>query len=93
MAPSCGEAGVLGVLCGVMGNIMATEAIKVLLGIGDTLSGRLMLYDALDMTFTELKIRRDPDCPACGPNAELEFRDYDAWCAGVGRHSVAVAGA
>jgi molybdopterin/thiamine biosynthesis adenylyltransferase/rhodanese-related sulfurtransferase len=93
MAPSCGEAGVLGVLCGVMGNIMATEAIKVLLGIGDTLSGRLLIYDALDMTFTELKIRRDPDCPACGPNAELEFRDYDAWCAGVGRHSVAVAGA
>lgn len=93
MAPSCGEAGVLGVLCGVMGNIMATEAIKVLLGIGDTLSGRLLIYDALDMTFTELKIRRDPECPACGPNAELEFRDYDAWCAGIGRHSVAVAGA
>lgn len=93
MAPSCGEAGVLGVLCGVMGNIMATEAIKALLGIGETLSGRLLIYDALDMTFTELKVRRDPDCPACGPNAELEFRDYDAWCAGVGRHSVAVAGA
>ena len=93
MAPSCGEAGVLGVLCGVMGSIMTTEAIKAMLGIGETLSGRLMIYDALDMTFTELKIRRDPDCPACGPNAELEFRDYDAWCAGVGRHSVAVAGA
>ena len=93
MAPSCGEAGVLGVLCGVMGNIMATEAIKAMLGIGDTLSGRLMIYDALDMSFTELKIRRDPDCPACGPNAELEFRDYDAWCTGIGRHSVAVAGA
>ncbi len=93
MAPSCGEAGVLGVLCGVMGNIMATEAIKVLLGIGETLSGRLMIYDALDMTFTELKIRRDPACPACGPSAELGFRDYDAWCAGIGRHSVAVAGA
>ena len=85
MAPSCGEAGVLGVLCGVMGNIMATEALKVMLGIGDTLSGRLLIYDALDMTFTELKVRRDPDCPACGPNAHLEFRDYDAWCAGVHR--------
>jgi molybdopterin/thiamine biosynthesis adenylyltransferase/rhodanese-related sulfurtransferase len=85
MAPSCGEAGVLGVLCGVMGNIMATEAIKAMLGIGDTLSGRLLIYDALDMTFTELKVRRDPDCPACGPNAQLEFRDYDAWCAGVHR--------
>jgi sulfur-carrier protein adenylyltransferase/sulfurtransferase len=83
MAPSCGEAGVLGVLCGVMGNIQANEAIKVLLDIGDTLSGRLLIYDALAMTFTELKVRRDPDCPACGPNAQLEFRDYDAWCAGV----------
>jgi molybdopterin/thiamine biosynthesis adenylyltransferase/rhodanese-related sulfurtransferase len=93
MAPSCGEAGVLGVLCGVMGNVMATEAIKVILGIGETLSGRLLIYDALDMTFTELKIRRDPECPACGPDAQLEFRDYDAWCAGVGRHPVAVAGA
>ena len=85
MAPSCGEAGVLGVLCGVMGNIQANEAIKVLLGIGDTLSGRLLLYDALGMTFTELKVRRDPNCPACSPGATLEFRDYDAWCAGVHR--------
>jgi adenylyltransferase/sulfurtransferase len=85
MAPSCGEAGVLGVLCGVMGNIQANEAIKVLLGIGDTLSGRLMVYDALGMTFTELKVRRDPNCPACSPDATLEFRDYDAWCAGI-RH-------
>lgn len=88
LAPSCGEAGVLGVLPGLMGNIQATEAIKVLLGIGDPLVGRLLIYDALDMNFTELKIRRDPNCPACGPNAELEFRDYDAWCAGVGRHPV-----
>lgn len=82
MAPSCGEAGVLGVLCGIMGNIQANEAIKVLLGIGDTLAGRLLIYDALGMTFTELKVRRDPDCPACGPNAVLEFKDYEAWCAG-----------
>lgn len=88
LAPSCGEAGVLGVLPGVMGNIQATEALKVLLGAGETLVGRLLIYDALDLDFTELKIRRDPDCPACGPNAELEFRDYDAWCAGVGRHPV-----
>jgi len=91
MAPSCGEAGVLGVLCGVMGNIQANEAIKVLLGIGDTLSGRLMIYDALGMTFTELKVRRDPNCPACGADARLEFRDYDAWCAGIGRHAEASA--
>lgn len=88
LAPSCGEAGVLGVLPGVMGVLQANEAIKTLLGIGDSLAGRLLIYDALAMDFTELKIRRDPDCPACGPNAELEFRDYDAWCAGVGRHPV-----
>jgi len=87
LAPACGEAGVLGVLCGVMGNIQANEAIKVLLGIGDTLAGRLLVYDALGMTFTELTLRRDPGCPACGPNAQLEFTDYDAWCAGVGRHA------
>jgi molybdopterin/thiamine biosynthesis adenylyltransferase len=93
LAPSCGEAGVLGVLCGVMGNIQANEAIKVLLGIGDPLAGRLMIYDALGMTFTELKVRRDPDCPACGPNAQLELRDYEAWCAGVGRHEHAGAAA
>jgi sulfur-carrier protein adenylyltransferase/sulfurtransferase len=90
LAPACGEAGVLGVLCGVMGNIQATETIKVLLGIGATLAGRLLVYDALGMTFTELKLRRDPDCPACGPNANLEFKDYEAWCSGIGRH---VAGA
>jgi len=86
LAPSCGEAGVLGVLCGVMGNIQATEAIKVLLGMGDTLAGRLLIYDALGMTFTELKVRRDPDCPSCGPNADLQLRDYEAWCAGMGSH-------
>lgn len=90
LAPACGEAGVLGVLCGVMGTIQATEAIKVLLGAGDTLAGRLLVYDALGMTFTELKLRRDPECPACSPGAQLEFTDYEAWCAGVGRH---VAGA
>jgi len=93
LAPSCGEAGVLGVLCGVMGNVQATEAIKVLLGIGDTLAGRLLIYDALGMTFTELKVRRDPDCPSCGPNADLQLRDYEAWCAGVGSHDHEAAGA
>lgn len=93
LAPSCGEAGVLGVLCGVMGSIQATEAIKVALEIGDTLAGRLLIYDALAMTFTELKVRRDPDCPACGPNAVLEFRDYQAWCAGVGHSAAAAVGA
>lgn len=91
LAPSCGEAGVLGVLCGVMGSIQATEAIKIILGQGDTLSGRLLVYDALGMTFTELRLRRDPDCPACGPDAKLELRDYEAWCAGIGRHAVGAA--
>jgi molybdopterin/thiamine biosynthesis adenylyltransferase len=87
MAPSCGEAGVLGVLCGVMGSIQANEAIKVLLGIGDTLSGRLLIYDALAMGFTELNVRRDPECPACSDGARLEFRDYEAWCAGERGHA------
>ncbi len=87
MAPSGGEAGVLGVLCGVMGSIQANEAIKVLLEMGDTLSGRLLIYDALSMGFNELKVRRDPDCPACSDGAKLEFRDYEAWCAGVRDHS------
>ena len=84
-ADVCSQFGVLAPAVGIIGSIQATEAIKVLLGIGDTLSGRLLLYDALGMTFTELKIRRDPNCPACSPGATLEFRDYDAWCAGV-RH-------
>jgi len=91
LAPSCGEAGVLGVLCGVMGSLQANEAIKILLGQGDTLSGRLLVYDALGMTFTELKLRRDPNCPACGPDAQLEFKDYEAWCSGIGRHAVGAA--
>ncbi len=91
LAPSCGEAGVLGVLCGVMGSVQATETIKVLLGIGDTLNGRLLVYDALGMTYTELKLRRDPDCPACGPTAKLEFTDYEAWCSGVGHHAAGAA--
>jgi molybdopterin/thiamine biosynthesis adenylyltransferase len=62
-------AGVLGVVPGVMGLLQATEAIKVLLGIGDPLSGRLLIYDALDGTFSELQLRRDPHCPACGDGA------------------------
>ena len=81
MAPSCGEAGVLGVLCGVMGNILATEAIKLLLGIGDTLSGRLLIYDALDMTFTELRSAATRTARPAARTRSLEFRDYDAWCA------------
>lgn len=88
LAPACGEAGVLGVLCGVMGSIQANEAIKTLLDIGDNLAGRLLIYDALHMSFTELTVRRDPDCPSCGADAQLGFRDYAAWCAGAHRDGV-----
>ena len=69
LAPSCSEAGVLGVLPGIVGSLQAVEAIKVLLGIGDTLQGRLLAYDALEQSFRTFKVRRDPACPACGPDA------------------------
>src|SRR5437667_361150 len=73
LAPSCDEAGVLGVLPGVIGLIQATEAVKLLLNLGTPLSGRLLTYDALEMTFRQFKIRRDPDCTACGPNAHIDL--------------------
>jgi len=86
--PSCAEAGVLGVLPGVIGSIMATEAIKLIAGIGEPLVGRLLLYDALAMRFRELRVRKDADCPACGPRgAHAELPDYDAIC-GVGESAV-----
>lgn len=79
--PSCAEAGVLGVLPGVIGSIMATEAIKILLGADGVLRGRLLLYDALAMRFRELRIRRDPACPACGPGGRsTELPDYESLC-------------
>jgi len=71
LAPGCSVAGVLGVVPGVMGLLQATEALKVLLGIGDSLAGRLLIYDALDGTFSELTLRRDPRCPACGDGAPV----------------------
>jgi molybdopterin/thiamine biosynthesis adenylyltransferase len=81
MAPSCNEAGVLGVLPGVIGVLQATEAIKVLLGIGDTLSGRLLIYDALASKFRELKLRRDPQCVVCSDRQKkIELIDYEAFC-------------
>jgi adenylyltransferase/sulfurtransferase len=73
LAPSCDEAGVLGVLPGVVGLIQATEVVKLLLNIGTTLSGRLLLYDALEMSFRQFKIRRQPNCAACGPNAKIDL--------------------
>src|SRR5215472_6421539 len=73
LAPSCDEAGVLGVLPGTIGLIQATEVIKLLLNIGTSLAGRLLVYDALEMTFRQFKIRRDPACAACGPNAHIDL--------------------
>ena len=81
LVPSCAEGGVLGVLPGVVGLIQATETIKLILGKGDPLIGRLLVYDALSMTFEELKIRRNPKCPVCGENPEItKLMDYEAFC-------------
>jgi adenylyltransferase/sulfurtransferase len=81
LVPSCAEGGVLGVLPGVIGTIQATEAIKVLLGIGEPLVGRLLVYDALRLRFRELKLRKDPDCPVCGTRPTISaLIDYDQFC-------------
>jgi molybdopterin/thiamine biosynthesis adenylyltransferase/rhodanese-related sulfurtransferase len=91
LAPSCGANGVLGVLPGTMGLLQATEVVKLILGIGEPLIGRLLLYEALSATFTELKVRRDPDCPICSRAPEEisddemgVFPDYEAFCAAAG---------
>ena len=87
--PSCAEGGVLGVLPGIIGVIQATEVVKLVLGMGASLVGRLVLYDALDMTFRELRLRRDPECPACGENPSItELIDYDQFC-GLPSHEAA----
>jgi sulfur-carrier protein adenylyltransferase/sulfurtransferase len=81
LAPSCAEGGVLGVLPGVIGSLQATEALKLTLGIGDPLVGRLLLFDALSTTFTEVALRRDPDCPVCGEHPTVtEYIDYVEFC-------------
>ncbi|MBI2190976.1 MAG: molybdopterin-synthase adenylyltransferase MoeB [Planctomycetes bacterium] len=81
MVPSCAEGGVLGVLPGIIGIIQATEAVKLILGTGDPLVGRLLLYDALAMTFTELKLAKDPKCPICGEKPTLTaLVDYEQFC-------------
>ena len=83
-SPSCAEAGVLGVLPGVIGVIQATEAIKLLLGAGETLAGRLLLYDAWTMRFRELSLRRDPACPLCGEHPSIrELIDYEVFCGDI----------
>ena len=87
LAPSCGANGVLGVMAGVMGLLQANEVVKLVAGIGEPLAGRLLLYDSLGTRFTELKVKRDPECQICGPNApEIEesamgqFPDYELFC-------------
>src|SRR5690349_6902950 len=81
LAPSCAEAGVLGVLPGIVGSVQALEAIKILLDLGDPLVGRLLAYDALEQSFRNFNVRRDPECPACGENAgELVIAEYDDLC-------------
>jgi molybdopterin/thiamine biosynthesis adenylyltransferase/rhodanese-related sulfurtransferase len=91
LAPSCGANGVLGVLPGTMGLLQATEVVKLVIGEGDPLIGRLLLYDALAATFTEVKVRRDPNCPICSRDpADISddelgvFPDYEAFCAAAG---------
>lgn len=84
MVPSCAEGGVLGVLCGSIGAIQVTEAIKLLTGIGEPLLGSLMVYDALEMTYRKLRVRKDPNCAVCGPNATVtELIDYEFFCGSV----------
>ena len=81
LVPSCAEGGVLGVLPGTVGAMQATEAIKLILGIGEPLIGRLLLYDALSMSFHEFKLRKNPNCPICSPNPTLtELIDYEQFC-------------
>jgi molybdopterin/thiamine biosynthesis adenylyltransferase/rhodanese-related sulfurtransferase len=91
LAPSCGANGVIGVLPGTMGLLQATEVVKLVIGQGEPLIGRLLLYEALSTTFTELKVRRDPDCPVCSRDPESitdeemgVFPDYEAFCAAAG---------
>jgi molybdopterin/thiamine biosynthesis adenylyltransferase/rhodanese-related sulfurtransferase len=86
LVPSCAEGGVLGVLPGTVGTLQATEALKVLLGIGEPLIGKLLLYNALDMTFDFVKLKKNPNCRVCGPNADIkELIDYEEFC-GVPSH-------
>ena len=84
LAPSCAEGGVLGVLPGIIGSLQASEALKLLLGIGDGLQGRLLLFDALAATVDEVLVRRDPACPVCGDEPTVtEYVDYVGFCQGA----------
>jgi molybdopterin/thiamine biosynthesis adenylyltransferase/rhodanese-related sulfurtransferase len=93
LVPSCAEGGVLGILPGLVGLIQATETIKLILGAGDPLIGRLLLVDALGMKFRELKLRKNPDCPVCGPNRTItELIDYQEFCGIRGEEAPVLAG-
>ncbi|MCO6009489.1 adenylyltransferase/sulfurtransferase MoeZ [Actinoallomurus purpureus] len=85
MVPSCAEGGVLGVLCASIGSIQVNEAIKLIAGIGEPLVGRLMIYDALEMTYRSVKVRKDPECPLCGKNPSITelLDDYEAFCGAI----------
>ncbi|MBV6396386.1 MAG: putative adenylyltransferase/sulfurtransferase MoeZ [Anaerolineales bacterium] len=86
LVPSCAEGGVLGVLPGTIGTLQATEALKILLGVGEPLIGKLLLYNALDMSFDFVKLKKNPNCRVCGPNADIkELIDYEEFC-GVPSH-------
>jgi molybdopterin/thiamine biosynthesis adenylyltransferase/rhodanese-related sulfurtransferase len=88
MVPSCAEGGVLGVLCASIGSIQVNEAIKVITGIGEPLAGRLMIYDALEMSYRSVQVRKDPECPICGKNPTItELIDYDAFCGTVSQEA------
>jgi adenylyltransferase/sulfurtransferase len=84
MVPSCAEGGVLGVLCATIGSVQVNEALKLLMGIGDPMVGRLLVYDALELSFREIAVRKDPNCPVCGDNPTVtELIDYEAFCGTV----------
>jgi len=86
LAPSCAEGGVLGVLPGIVGSLQASEALKLILGVGETLTGRLLLFDALHTTFDEVSVKRDPTCPVCGEHPTItEYVDYVEFCNLAGR--------
>jgi adenylyltransferase/sulfurtransferase len=92
MVPSCAEGGVLGVLCASIGSIQATEAIKLLTGVGEPLLGALMVYDALEMTYRKIKVRKDPNCAVCGEHPTVtELIDYEEFCGVVSQEAAEAA--
>jgi adenylyltransferase/sulfurtransferase len=92
MVPSCAEGGVLGVLCGSIASIQTTEAIKLLTGVGEPLLGRLMVYDALEMEYRSIKVRKDPSCPLCGDSPSIsDLVDYEAFCGVVSEEALQAA--